>query len=304
MINTKYKDAAAFASVLKATDITDNRIKFGSFYIDSIRGVHSKIRYNEDGLDLLDNKHEYTFRIAQGDLQISLQLYENVSNHYRLFAYTRANDKQGMVFSMNLTTERESNNVIFLTQKIGFKEHHPGDNKLASAKRRQKQILLCEVLRRLGLDVTDNNDLVLGIFDPENREFVNTSPTEFLNDFIGVSLLKGHFMGNKGYCLDILPSYQKDVELIIDDTLNGKEAILPKKVSEKKTKRAIPLAYRYQVFKRDGSRCVACGKSVNDGAKLHIDHKVPYSLGGLTVLENLQTLCAECNLSKSNRFVD
>ncbi len=32
----------------------------------------------------------------------------------------------------------------------------------------------------------------------------------------------------------------------------------------------------------------------------HIDHIKPWSKGGETVLENLQTLCATCNLGKSN----
>ena len=49
---------------------------------------------------------------------------------------------------------------------------------------------------------------------------------------------------------------------------------------------------------------VACGRGTNDGVSLQIDHKIPFSLGGLTVLDNLQTLCSECNLSKGNRFVD
>jgi 5-methylcytosine-specific restriction endonuclease McrA len=33
---------------------------------------------------------------------------------------------------------------------------------------------------------------------------------------------------------------------------------------------------------------------------LHVDHIKPWSLGGLTVDENLQTLCEPCNLGKSN----
>ena len=34
--------------------------------------------------------------------------------------------------------------------------------------------------------------------------------------------------------------------------------------------------------------------------ELHVDHIKPWSKGGETVLENLQTLCATCNLGKSN----
>jgi 5-methylcytosine-specific restriction endonuclease McrA len=57
---------------------------------------------------------------------------------------------------------------------------------------------------------------------------------------------------------------------------------------------------RMEVFKRDNFRCVLCGASpANEvGVTLHADHIVPFSKGGATVLENLQTLCGACNLGK------
>ncbi|WP_343324290.1 HNH endonuclease signature motif containing protein [Streptococcus sp. Marseille-P8640] len=33
---------------------------------------------------------------------------------------------------------------------------------------------------------------------------------------------------------------------------------------------------------------------------LHVDHIIPWSKGGETVLGNLQTLCSKCNLGKSD----
>jgi 5-methylcytosine-specific restriction endonuclease McrA len=33
---------------------------------------------------------------------------------------------------------------------------------------------------------------------------------------------------------------------------------------------------------------------------LHVDHIKPWSHGGETIEDNLQTLCATCNLGKSN----
>ena len=55
---------------------------------------------------------------------------------------------------------------------------------------------------------------------------------------------------------------------------------------------------RKQVIARDGSKCLCCGRS-GRGVKLEIDHIIPYSIGGKTVLENLQTLCSVCNKNKS-----
>lgn len=59
---------------------------------------------------------------------------------------------------------------------------------------------------------------------------------------------------------------------------------------------------RYNVLRRDHYRCCICGASAQDGAKLHVDHIVPVSKGGKTVMGNLQTLCERCNLGKSNKL--
>lgn len=59
---------------------------------------------------------------------------------------------------------------------------------------------------------------------------------------------------------------------------------------------------RYEVLRRDGFRCVLCGKTADDGIKLEVDHIKPVSKGGLTVLENLRTLCDECNGGKGSLY--
>jgi hypothetical protein len=70
-----------------------------------------------------------------------------------------------------------------------------------------------------------------------------------------------------------------------------------------RTRRGISLSLRYAVLMRDGFRCVKCGHSpaITPGVKLHIDHAQAWANGGETILENLQTLCSDCNLGKSNR---
>jgi len=72
----------------------------------------------------------------------------------------------------------------------------------------------------------------------------------------------------------------------------------------KMNKRDIPLGLRYRVYTRDRFRCVKCGNSpASDlNCKLHVDHIIPYSKGGLTEFENLQTACSDCNLGKGNRY--
>lgn len=69
-----------------------------------------------------------------------------------------------------------------------------------------------------------------------------------------------------------------------------------------RTKREPNWRLRFKVMKRDNFRCIACGRSPakEPGVELHVDHIKPWSKGGETVIENLQTLCAKCNLGKGN----
>lgn len=48
-------------------------------------------------------------------------------------------------------------------------------------------------------------------------------------------------------------------------------------------------------------RCAKCGKEPPE-VTLHIDHIVPASLGGASKRHNIQFLCGDCNLSKSNKL--
>ena len=69
-----------------------------------------------------------------------------------------------------------------------------------------------------------------------------------------------------------------------------------------KTGRDINLRTRFLVMKRDNFKCCICGRSpaTTPGLELHIDHIKPWSKGGETVIDNLQTLCSDCNLGKSD----
>lgn len=73
------------------------------------------------------------------------------------------------------------------------------------------------------------------------------------------------------------------------------------------TRKNIPDKIRLQVLKRDNFTCKSCGKSPAfhpelqiDVIKLEIDHFNPHSKGGSNNLDNLQTLCIQCNRGKGN----
>lgn len=82
-----------------------------------------------------------------------------------------------------------------------------------------------------------------------------------------------------------------------------RDSIITVAKDARKTRRGISLALRYDVLKRDGFRCQKCGRSpaTETGVQLHVDHAHPWIKGGETVIENLQTLCSDCNLGKSDR---
>ena len=71
--------------------------------------------------------------------------------------------------------------------------------------------------------------------------------------------------------------------------------------TQKRERRIMNDDLRYNVLKRDNFQCQLCGATAKDGAKLHVDHIIPVSKGGKTIMSNLQTLCDRCNIGKSNK---
>lgn len=73
---------------------------------------------------------------------------------------------------------------------------------------------------------------------------------------------------------------------------------------KRRTRREISDRQRFKIFVRDGFRCKSCGASplMTPGVELHVDHILPWSKGGETVDENLETKCKQCNLGKGNAF--
>ncbi|WP_218031488.1 HNH endonuclease [Paenibacillus kobensis] len=298
------KDVVVFAQLLSRTSLPENKLYIGSFSITGRQGIESNLQYRHEDWQLLGTSHEYTFPLMEGDIQISLQLYENMRDHYRLYCYCKFGRYSGMLFSINLTTEKDAEGSIFLTQQIKFSDRMGGDSKHAQHFRQMKQAVFVSMLRKLGYEVTDQNHIILGIYDTKTASFLNTTSEKFLSDFILISLLKGHFMGNKGFELEILPSYNKMTDLFVSNNDAMDDEHIPAKVHHSQRSRAIPLGVRFKVLERDKGTCKLCGRAPADGVKLHVDHIVPFSLGGLTVMDNLQTLCSECNIGKSNRSVE
>jgi hypothetical protein len=78
-----------------------------------------------------------------------------------------------------------------------------------------------------------------------------------------------------------------------------------KSIREEEDCREVRPGLRFKVFLRDRFRCVACGRSpaTDLNTTLHADHIVSVWDNGKTSLENLQTLCQDCNLGKGKTSI-
>jgi HNH endonuclease len=60
---------------------------------------------------------------------------------------------------------------------------------------------------------------------------------------------------------------------------------------------------RLAIYLRDGLACVYCGASMEDGARLTLDHVIAHSRGGSDDATNVVTCCATCNSSRGNKIL-
>jgi 5-methylcytosine-specific restriction endonuclease McrA len=101
--------------------------------------------------------------------------------------------------------------------------------------------------------------------------------------------LKGAF---EEYFFIIHPKKEYAYCRMIKDVLFDKRKEIKKEERNKMT-----LKLRYEILKRDGFKCVLCGKTAKE-TRLEVDHIIPLCDGGKSVKSNLRTLCFECNRGK------
>ena len=121
---------------------------------------------------------------------------------------------------------------------------------------------------------------------------------------ISYNTYKKYFGNWTNACLKFIEyKMGEDIQLEVDAESTPVFSGQPEVKITKRQKRDIPLGLRLEVLKRDGFRCSLCGRSpaIEPGVVLHIDHILPVAQHGTTTLENLQTLCKECNLGKSDK---
>jgi hypothetical protein len=100
--------------------------------------------------------------------------------------------------------------------------------------------------------------------------------------------------------LERFVAYINNEEAAASEAVN--KIVEPEPTTRHKTKRGVNWRLRFIVMRRDSFKCKSCGRSPANDSKtiLHVDHVKAWVNGGETILENLQTLCAMCNIGKSD----
>lgn len=94
---------------------------------------------------------------------------------------------------------------------------------------------------------------------------------------------------------------------LADEDIKQSARNILKQYAQYQTKKGLqrrpPSTIRKRVILRDNSTCRYCDKELKK-KEIHIDHVIPYSLGGRTEVNNLVVACTKCNLKKSGHTLE
>lgn len=87
-------------------------------------------------------------------------------------------------------------------------------------------------------------------------------------------------------------------QLACDEAIQALEEAHIEFKNNNKPRNGLSLSLRFDIFRRDDYRCQICGATNSDGIRLEVDHKVSVAKGGGDEIDNLWTLCFNCNRGK------
>ena len=154
-----------------------------------------------------------------------------------------------------------------------------------------------EAARRLGvtkqaLQQWENRDPRPGYFvDTDNKVMVDTSSEDWIQRIkqsetkgIKQNIINEKVSQTKKFKADL----KKSVFDNVDDVEDESEDLSISQIKQIEGGRFFKGALRQAILKRDGYRCVLCGKSPADGVRLEIDHIIEFEDGGKTTYDNGQ----------------
>lgn len=250
-------------------------IRLNNIYKDNVHNTSDRYKY------ILKIRDLYKFNYVMNDT-----IYVNVDTLTKFKTFNENKFIEDYVRKNQEHIVKESNKV--LENKIHLIQYEADITKAPQFKSRQ----FCN---ENNLEYNRYNDI-------ETQEcdlitYSNVKTYENIEFIIQYTSPAGRNHYEKSIDIDILDLM--DILNIIKDKDSYKQSEEYKKKHERQL---LTPGLRYDIMKRDGFRCVICGRTAEDGVKLHVDHIKPISKGGLTVPENLRTLCQDCNLGKSDKY--
>jgi hypothetical protein len=207
-----------------------------------------------------------------------------------------------------------------VAESLGFREFTQKEFLKLSQVTRSKAVMYKnfgtweEALKEAGLELKPDPEA--GMFIPDRELFAEMeriwrlcghrpSKSEWgvANPKFSYGTYKRRFGGWVGACERFI-EFQTEAPPVAEST-SSRGTSKSQIVLTKENVRNIPLGVRLKVLERDGFRCTFCGRSpaTEQRIRLHVDHVIPFALGGRTEIGNLQTLCNECNWGKGANSV-
>jgi hypothetical protein len=141
----------------------------------------------------------------------------------------------------------------------------------------------------------------MALFDIQMCLFVNYSKNQIItnSDIIRESLLE-LMTSNQEFidCILLQTSDREKLKKRFEIWKNKLEEI----VGEPKEERRNFSFQEKENFLKKNSTCVICGQKILDIDDAELDHKIPFSKGGKTEIENAQLTHRFCNRHKLNKY--
>lgn len=175
---------------IKKFTIKNNRFVVTKGHKYSINNQNSELRYT----NFFEREFEFMIEGCNLIMPISIQLYNNNRDHYRIFVF----NNKGMLTSVNLTTGYTDGEINLEIQlKLSTRD-------MTKETRQVYKELMISDIENEGVDIIKKDTVYFGRYDTVEDTFIDTTPNKFLEQLIKVAVIKGHYMKNKGYSLNIL----------------------------------------------------------------------------------------------------
>jgi HNH endonuclease len=243
----------------------------------NIQHFHRAVSQIEASNEVTEEAEQYILHL-QGTLAIPTDIAQPA---LRRLAYSKqiANIRKGILHTINTTVQLESDELCHLEMPATYHKVNAKSTTLVSGRLVATNKRLHFLSATRGTTINWSNIMRVNV-----RSF--TSP----NDGVFLELSKG--TGNGLYAV----SDPVLAGAVIDTLVKISKRQLV--VTKTDPSRHIPQDVKSAVWQRDGGKCVQCGAT----SYLEFDHIIPHNKGGANTITNVQLLCRNCNLKKSDRI--